>query len=174
VLGNLLSLQGFEFESSEQVRDAALGDVATLSTRLSNAVSADWAAVSTSAAPSASTTSLQRLADVPIYATDALVRRAPSLQRTVDARPPRAGIAPGLWQQLGLQPGDAVRVVQGGGHAVLPAVLEATLAEGVVRVPAGHADTASLGAMTGALTIEPVARAGASGAAATRAEGVAA
>ena len=30
VLGNLLGLAGFEFESSEEVRDEALGDVATI------------------------------------------------------------------------------------------------------------------------------------------------
>ena len=33
---------------------------------------------------------LERVADVPIYFADPLVRRAPSLQQTADARPPRA------------------------------------------------------------------------------------
>ena len=33
---------------------------------------------------------LQRLADLPIYSADALVRRAPSLQLTADARAPMA------------------------------------------------------------------------------------
>jgi NADH-quinone oxidoreductase subunit G len=85
------------------------------------------------------------------------VRRATSLQLTADARAPQAGLAPGLWAALGLQAGDCVKVSQGAGSAVLPARLEPTLAEGTVRVPAGHADTASLGAMTGALSVERVA-----------------
>jgi NADH-quinone oxidoreductase subunit G len=150
VLGNLLGLAGFEFETTEQVRQEALGDEALIPARLSNDVAVTPKA---GAAPQG----LQRLADVPIYATDALVRRATSLQLTADARAPQAGLAPGLWAALGLKAGDKVRVSQGAGFAVLTARLETTLAEGTVRVAAGHADTAGLGAMSGALGVERVA-----------------
>jgi NADH-quinone oxidoreductase subunit G len=150
VLGNLLGLSGFDFETTEQVRHEALGDEARIQALLSNDVVVTPKA---GAAPHA----LQRLADVPIYAADALVRRATSLQLTTDARAPQAGLAPWLWAALGLQPGDRVKVSQGAGFAVLPARLEPTLAEGTVRVPAGHADTAGLGAMTGELSVERVA-----------------
>jgi NADH-quinone oxidoreductase subunit G len=37
---------------------------------------------------------------------------------------------------------------------VLPAVLDAGLAASTVRVPAGHADTAALGAMFGPITVD--------------------
>jgi NADH-quinone oxidoreductase subunit G len=98
---------------------------------------------------------VQRLADVPIYATDPLVRRAPSLQQTADAKTaPQASLPVALWQQLGLATGDRVRVSQGSAAAVLPARLDATLAAGVVRVPAGLAETATLGALFGAITVE--------------------
>ena len=50
--------------------------------------------------------------------------------------------------------GDRVRVRQGHASAVLAARHDATLAAHAVRVPAGHPDTASLGAMFGELTIE--------------------
>ena len=43
---------------------------------------------------------LERIADVPIYAADSLVRRASSLQLTADARPPVAALPAALWQQL--------------------------------------------------------------------------
>jgi NADH-quinone oxidoreductase subunit G len=150
VLGNLLGLSGFEFETTEQVRQEALGDEALIPARLSNDVAVTPKA---GAAPQG----LQRLAEVPIYSTDALVRRSTSLQLTTDARAPQAGLAPGLWAALGLQAGDKVRLTQGAGSAVLPARLESTLAEGAVRVPAGHPDTAGLGAMTGALSVERMA-----------------
>jgi NADH-quinone oxidoreductase subunit G len=150
VLGNLLGLSGFEFETTEQVRQEALGDEALIPARLSNDVAVTPKA---GVAPQG----LQRLAEVPIYATDALVRRATSLQLTTDARAPQAGVAPGLWAALDFQAGDKVRVSQGAGSAVLPARLEPTLAEGTVRVPAGHPDTVGLGAMTGALSVERVA-----------------
>lgn len=148
VLGNLLALKGFDFETSEEVRAEALGDPTTIATRLSNASGA--APASTRAAEAG----LQRIADVPIYATDSLVRRASSLQLTADARAPFASLPQALWAQLGLTAGDRVRVSQGAAQAVLPARLDASLAANTVRVPAGHADTASLGAMFGAITVE--------------------
>ncbi|MEP6875094.1 MAG: NADH-quinone oxidoreductase subunit NuoG [Burkholderiales bacterium] len=147
VLGNTLGLKGFDFETSEDVRAEALGDVATIAARLSNAgapVAAAYAAIG----------GLERIADVPIYATDSLVRRATSLQLTADARGSFASLPQALWSQLGLKSGDKVRVSQGAAQAVLTARLDATLADTAVRVPAGLADTATLGAMFGAITVE--------------------
>jgi len=152
VLGNMLGLKGFDFETSEDVRTEALGDMATLPARLSNAS----ASVPTAPAANREPFALERIADVPIYATDSLVRRATSLQLTADARAPVASLPLAVWEQLGLSPGDKVRVSQGNGHAVLPARCDATLAPTAVRVPAGHADTAGLGAMFGAITVEKV------------------
>ena len=64
------------------------------------------------------------------------------------------GLPTALWQQLGLQPGDKVQVSQGTASAVLLARAEPTLAANTVRVPAGHAHTATLGAMFGAISVE--------------------
>ena len=147
VLGNLLGLPGFEQASAEEVRAEALGAVSALAARLDN-----HSAAVCSASPGP--TALERIADVPIYASDALVRRAPSLQATADAKLPIVGLPSGLWSQLGLKPGDAVRVSQGQASATLPAREDATLAANAVRIAAGHASTATLGAMFGAITVE--------------------
>jgi NADH-quinone oxidoreductase subunit G len=154
VLGNLLGLPGFEFESAEQVRTAALGNEAALAARLCNEAGTVPAAL-----PVPTPGGWQRLADVPIYSADALVRRAPSLQATADARPPQASVGAALWATLGLQPGDRLRVRQGAGSVELPARLDATMAEGTVRVPAGHADTCVLGAASGCVELERVSQA---------------
>jgi NADH-quinone oxidoreductase subunit G len=150
VLGNLLELKGFDFETSEEVRAEALGDVSQVASRLDNGAGATPVAAATTTVEG----SFERIADVPIYSTDSLVRRATSLQLTADARPPVASVPSSLWSRLGLQAGDKVRVSQGAAHAVLPARLDATLAPTAVRVPAGHADTAALGPMFGAITVE--------------------
>jgi NADH-quinone oxidoreductase subunit G len=147
VLGNLLGLAGFGHESVEEVRAEALGDVATLPQKLSNRVDGN-------ASRPFVVQGLQRVADVPVYAADALVRRAESLQATTDARPPVAGLPTALWAQLGLGEGAKVRVSQGGAAVVLPARLDTTLASGTVRVPAGHLVTAGLGAMFGPIAVE--------------------
>ena len=73
-----------------------------------------------------------------------------------DARAPQVGVPTALWQQLGLQAGSRVRVTQGDAQAVLPARHEPTLAPGVLRVAAGHPDSAGLGPMFGAIRIEAV------------------
>ena len=148
VLGNLLGLAGFDQETAEDVRVQALGDVTGHGARLDNTSSAALSLGSASASAG-----LQRVADVPIHASDALVRRAPSLQLTADGREPQVGLPTALWLSLGLAPGDRVRVAQGDGSAVLVARHDPSLAAGTVRVAAGHAATATLGAMFGAITV---------------------
>ncbi|SNT21339.1 NADH dehydrogenase subunit G [Noviherbaspirillum humi] len=152
VLGNLLGLDGFEYETSEQVRADILGTKnlaeVDLTSRLNNRVEGGLKHVSTQEAD------LERVADVPIYFSDAIVRRANALQQTADALAPKAWIAPLLAQKLGVAEGDMVTVKQGGGVARLPAGVDAGLPVNVVRVAAGHPSTASLGAMFGPITVE--------------------
>jgi NADH-quinone oxidoreductase subunit G len=148
VLGNLLGLSGFGHETSEEVRAEALGDLATIANRLDNRAAAPIAV-----APSQAE-GLERIADVPIYSTDVLVRRAVSLQRTADAAPPVVTISPALAARLGVASGAEVRVAQGGGSAVLPVRVDSATADNVVRVPAGHPLTATLGAMFGPIAID--------------------
>ena len=147
VLGNLLGLPGFSQESVEEVRAEALCDVATLADRLDNRSSA-------SLQPAAAAAGLERVSDVPVYSTDSLVRRSTSLQLTADARAPVVGLSAAVWSQLGLQAGARVKLSQGAASAVLPAQLDTSLAATVVRVPTGHPDTAALGALFGAITVE--------------------
>jgi NADH-quinone oxidoreductase subunit G len=145
----MLELPGFDFETSDQVRAQALGLESDLAPRLDNSSRASMHIVSAPAG-------LERIADVPIYSSDALVRHAPALQHSADAAPPMAGLPTALWTQLGLREGDKVQLTQDGASVQLPARHEAALPATVVHVPAGHADTAGLGAMFGALTIAKV------------------
>jgi len=149
VLGNLLNVSGFEYDSSEVVRDEVLAK--PVIERLSNAT------IAQTAAPVATAAGIERLADVPIYHADPIVRRAGSLQLTAAARAAvRAGLPADLYAQLGLANGDAVRVTQGQRSVVLPAVLDKSLASGVIRVPAATEASAQLGAMFGAVSVEKV------------------
>jgi len=147
VLGNLLEIDGFDYQTSEEVRAAVLGD-GDIAARLDNR------AAPIAAAAGQTGDGLERIADVPIYAGDPLVRRSPPLQATRDALAPVVGVPSALWEQLGLQRGDRVRVSQGDASAELPAQLDPTLAPNALRVAAGHPDTAGLGAMFGTIRIE--------------------
>ncbi|MEO8924526.1 MAG: molybdopterin-dependent oxidoreductase, partial [Caldimonas sp.] len=150
VLGNLLGLPGFGFETSEEVRAAALGDVTTIPARLEgHDASAAQSVAIDAAAPSA----LERIADVPIYASDAIVRRASALQQTADARPPRVHVPSELAAERGIVGGALVRVTQGSASVVLPAHVDVSLASNVLRISAAHPLTAALGPMFGSLEI---------------------
>ncbi|HEY4637989.1 MAG TPA: NADH-quinone oxidoreductase subunit NuoG, partial [Burkholderiales bacterium] len=102
VLGTMLGRPGFAFDTIEQVRAACLGgrDVATL---LSNVIDGV-------VQPASRPAGIERIAEVPIYFADPLVRRAPSLQKTRDARPPRAWMNSRLMARLGVADGQPVRV----------------------------------------------------------------
>ena len=56
--------------------------------------------------------------------------------------------------KLGIESGAEVRVGQGAGSVLLRAAADDKLPRGVVRVAAGHAATAALGAMFGTITVE--------------------
>jgi NADH-quinone oxidoreductase subunit G len=147
VLGNVLNLDGFGYESSEDVRDECLPGNPDFASGLDNAVST--VVVQPSAA-----NGFERVADVPIHFADALVRRAAALQRTADAARPEARANAATLAKLGAMAGASVRVSAGDGAAVLVAVLDAGMPDDCVRVAAAHADSAQLGAMFGAITVE--------------------
>jgi NADH-quinone oxidoreductase subunit G len=148
VLGNLLGLSGFDYDSSEAVRNEVIGDGSAIAARLNNR-----AGHALPQYQEVFTASRQRLADVPIHFADALVRRAASLQKTADARAPKAYMSAKSLADLGVAVGARVKVTQGG-TVELEAALEKGLADGVVRIAAGHPATAALDAMFGAIQLQ--------------------
>ncbi|MEM8512055.1 NADH-quinone oxidoreductase subunit G [Massilia sp. MP_M2] len=149
VLGNLLGLQGFDYDTSESIRDELFGKgVTDLSGKLNN--NATLAPTVGAYAPAGQ---LERVTDVPVYFTDALARRAEPLQRTADANAPLVTLSKAVAESIGVKAGDSVTVTQGAGSAVLVADVDATLPSNAVRVAAGHPAVASLGAMFGAIQV---------------------
>jgi len=146
-LGNVLNLDGFGFDSSEEVRDECLPGKPEFAPGLDNAISG--VAVQFAAA-----TGMERVADVPIHFADPLVRRAGSLQRTTDAAAPTARMNAATLAKIDITAGATVRVRAGQGDATLLALLDAGLPDNCVRVATAHATTANLGAMFGAITVE--------------------
>jgi NADH-quinone oxidoreductase subunit G len=145
VLGNLFELQGFDYETSEAVRDTVMAG--GLDGRLSNEIKAQVGL-------SAATGGLERVTDVPIYRSDALVRRSAPLQETADSRLPKARMASATLAKLGVQSGDALRVSGQQGQIILPALEDNTVAPDCVRIAAAFNETSALGSGFGQLTVE--------------------
>jgi NADH-quinone oxidoreductase subunit G len=148
VLGNLLGLGGFEYDTSEQVRDEAC-QASAIAGRLSNGIEGIAVDAGTPAAAA-----LERAADVPCYFADPLVRRAESLQQTHDAAAPAALASGATLERLQLGAATRVRVKQEGGEAVIALARDDRLPDGVLRLAAAHPSTAGLGGMFGEVTVE--------------------
>ncbi len=78
VLGNLLDLAGFEYLSSDAIRDELAG--------LCGASTAYSAPGYTGSHPVTAAGAVAAVVDIPMYQIDGLVRRAPSLQKTREGR----------------------------------------------------------------------------------------
>ncbi|TSA50984.1 MAG: NADH-quinone oxidoreductase subunit G, partial [Nitrosomonadales bacterium] len=150
VLGNLLELEGFAYDSSEQVKNEIFGGEKPskvvwnrLNNNLRHLVDVNV---------ELKTGVLQRVGEVPLYQSDAIVRRAPSLQKT-GGRMVAAAMNAALLAKLGLQEGDAVRVTQSGGSVQLPVSRDDQVSDGCVRVPVCAA-TLALGDLFGEITVE--------------------
>jgi len=149
VLGNLLKLPDFDEETSEAVRDSVLG--CKYRQRLSNQINGTLS-VPAPENDQGLELGLERIADVPIYRSDALVRRAGPLQQAT--RAPRAGMNAATLAKLGLTDGEPVKVSSQAGEVILPAQLDERVANGTVRISAAFAQTLPLGSAFGLLNVQ--------------------
>jgi NADH-quinone oxidoreductase subunit G len=104
----------------EEVAARGAGRYGALAARLDNR------ALPVRSMPWAPLAGLQRVADVPIYCVDPLVRRAVRCSSPATRRR-RVGVPSALWQQLALQPGERAGVAGCGARAMLPAREDSTL-----------------------------------------------
>ena len=149
VLGNVLNLEGFEYSSSEEVRDEVLGEGVEFVAGLSN----DLNSVKTSV-PESVVQGLQRIADVPINFADPMARRSPSLQQTADAVAPTARMCEETLTRFGISDNAQVRIKQGNAETEMTARLDDGVPAGCIRVAAAHITTAMLGDMFGSISVE--------------------
>jgi len=147
-LGSLLNLEGFLYNLPEEVyADAFAKPVQDLLNNSFTATPEIQQRIPIAAA-------LERLADQPIYSSDAIVRRAPALQRTRDAKDATmVGVGQTLWTQLSLQAGDRVVLAQNGHTVEACVLLQPDLADGVVRIATATELSGQLASMSGEVSL---------------------
>ncbi|NBP92452.1 MAG: NADH dehydrogenase (quinone) subunit G [Burkholderiaceae bacterium] len=151
-IGSLLKLEGFLYNLPEEVYADAL--TKPLAEALDNGFTANAQVINKTPLSG----SIQRIADQAIYASDAIVRRAPSLQLTRDAKSARqVGLGEALLSQLGLNEGDLVTVSQAGQTIEASVALMPGLANGVVRISVATELSCQLGPMFGEVSVTKVA-----------------
>ena len=149
VLGNLLSLNDFDYESSEAIREKVLA--CNFTAKLNNKVTAVAQASSVT-----ELNGLERVAEVAIYRTDAIVRRAESLQETEISQTPRALMNSQTLAALQITEGAKVKVSSATGTIELEAAADDRLANSTVRIAQGFEATVALGQAFGQLTVERI------------------
>ena len=143
VLGNQFGLAGFDFDKVAAVRAEALPEGWV--SGLNNAAPAVGQAVAVAGG-------FEWLAETPIYAVDAVTRRAKALQATAAAAAPVIVANAASLARLGGK--TSLRVRQGGLAVELAVQQDDGVADGVLRIAAGHPHTVSLGARMGSLEVE--------------------
>ncbi len=142
-LGAALGLPGFDFVEH--------GEVAA---RVDARIAAPAATVAaTPGARGARPAGLLRIASMPIYAVDAVVRRAPALQATPLVRPATAVLNPSDALAAGLAAGATARVSDGSATVLLPVGISTAVPVGAAWVESGHAIVDALGPTGTPLTV---------------------
>jgi NADH-quinone oxidoreductase subunit G len=152
VLANTLGLQGFDFNSSEEVKNAVFNHEkpSTVVWRSLNNNLKELVEIQINIKK----VGLQRIGEVPQYESDPIVRRSAPLQKTKYNIRPMARMCAEQMAMLGLVEGDVVLARQDHGSAVLKVKLDNHVAKGCVRVAASHELTIGLGDLMGDITIE--------------------
>ncbi|ALG67831.1 NADH-quinone oxidoreductase subunit NuoG [Beggiatoa leptomitoformis] len=149
VLGNLFNLAGFDYVSSDEVRDEVsqlIGDKSVV-TIVNNMLPAQLPTTTV-------INGLQRITELPIYAVDALVRRAKALQETIDGKTTNGiHLNAVTANKQGLSKASQVKVKQDEVTIQLTLVIDERVPDDCALIYAGQATTAVLGTWHGGLKL---------------------
>ncbi|MEE4330930.1 MAG: NADH-quinone oxidoreductase subunit NuoG [Wenzhouxiangella sp.] len=142
-LGATLGQDGFDFVSLDDLAEA-----------MASRAAPEPVADTESAPVTGDAETLWRIGDVPIYAGDALVRRASALQATDHARAAEVRLNPATVDRLGLSDAESVRVHQDDRSVELPLAVDSRIPLNAVWLPAAIRGVETLGAAYGPVTLE--------------------
>jgi NADH-quinone oxidoreductase subunit G len=147
VLGNLTDQPDFDYTDSQQIHDEIkqLCESSTLDNQQAEPKDLEQ---------QLNSDALLRGGDTPLYACDALVRRATALQQTQDAGSEAIRLHPQEAARLGLDGSDTALVKQNGNQIDLPLQLDERIPQGCVWISTGLARTSTLGQPFGEVTVE--------------------
>ena len=148
VLGNQLELEGFDYESAEDVRDELKSLCRDI--RLDNSYTLDNIELPSSYDTGAG---LLRCGDLPAYKSDMLVRRARSLQKTADAQQSCVVLNSSDMSALNLTENAVVNAEQNGDTVMLKVKQDDGVPQGCAWLPMGSMDLAGFGCLFEPVTL---------------------
>lgn len=130
VLGNIFELEGFDYITSEDVRDEAKQEAGELDTNNKT----QWRCPT---ALAKQTDAINRIGMLPIYAIDSVVRRADALQKTTDAIPACVFINEELAKQNKVEDQDNIVVTQNDTKMTLRVYIDDSIPNNCAVIPQG-------------------------------------
>ncbi len=147
VLANLMKVNGFDYLSSEDVRNEIKKKCKDV--KLDNSLSVDATVVEMK-----KTAGLHRVGEVSLYAADSLVRRSTPLQLTNDAKQNYVAINRLLAKKLGLKPDEKALILQSGHTEFTDIVIDETIADDCVWLPATEELSIQMGPVYSSIELE--------------------
>jgi NADH-quinone oxidoreductase subunit G len=138
VLGNLADIKNFDYVSSQGVRDEVSDQFSMQSPANNSSYIPDELAV---------TSKLMAISEVPMYRTDAVVRRSEPLQQTPENK--RASLArmnSKEAEKYKLSEAKMIKVTQNDNHLIMAFEIDDAIADSCIYLAAGIAQTSMLGA----------------------------
>lgn len=154
VLGNMFGLDGFSYDSSEDVLADATRQIGKDSTQLDNTQNVGRWVVPKEL--SKEDLGIELVFDTPVYFTDALVRRAPALQAMQNNWASIIQINPELAAKLKVKDGDKIRIAQELHSVELDCALDARVPKTCVLWRRGLTPEPDFGIQPGHFTLEKV------------------
>ncbi|CAB1274583.1 NADH-quinone oxidoreductase subunit NuoG [Candidatus Nitrosacidococcus tergens] len=143
VLGNLLQIPEFEYFSSEEVCNALKDEIK----KIGKTKRVTWYPKSLGIENKEDKIGLTRIAELPIYRVNSLIRRSHPLQQSPDGQAAHIAYLNSIdINKLGLQNAKYIEVSQEGNKTKLPFEISDLVAEGCIQLATGIEETAFLGA----------------------------
>lgn len=146
VLGNLAKVDGFDYVSSQDIRDEVRDQLKLVSSINKQTYLPD---------ESSSDVELMAISEVPMYQTDSVVRRSNALQQTPENK--KATIArmnSNEADKQSVSQVENIKVSQGDNSIIMPFEIDDGIADGCIYLAAGIHETLSLGAAFSNVTVE--------------------
>ena len=147
VLGNLFELDGFDYVTSDDIRD----ELINLTINMRTSSQSKWQCPSLPVKP---INTLQRIGHLPIHAVDMLVRRSQALQKTGDAIKAGIYINSTTATQADLHNAENATAIQGDYNISLPVMIDDAIPDGCVMIPTALEASSKLGSAYGSIEIK--------------------
>ncbi|MBK1647671.1 NADH-quinone oxidoreductase subunit NuoG [Rhabdochromatium marinum] len=147
VLGNLLELEGFAYDSARELRTEL--ETLCANSSFDNSARALRPALKVPDIDQ----QLMRVGQVPIYASDMLTRHAAALQHTPLGESIAVHLHPEQAGELGFAHGERVSIRQGDATATATVVITDSVPKGCARIPAAVPGSETLGAQIGPVAL---------------------